>query len=270
MKKLIILVLLIGGGYVGYLNWNEDILADYSLQALAVENNVTNGELVLVNREYAFNMDPDNLMQVEQGSSNSIRIMGHMQMQPVVYEQLMEMADAAVADGITNLQLNSAYRSAIEQAKLFAEYGASYALPAGHSEHQTGLAVDISVTSGKIEGTEAAKWLEKNAAKFGFVLRYPANKVHVTDIEFEPWHFRYVGLPHSLIMEKENLVLEEYLEYLRNKEAYKATFGEIDYIIQYVQVDESAPHIDVPKSDYYMTSSDNIGGVIVTTKILKE
>lgn len=63
------------------------------------------------------------------------------------------------------------------------------------------------------------KWIEKNAWKYGFILRYPSDKTDVTGIQYEPWHIRYVGLPHSTIMQKMNLALEEYLDYLKKEES---------------------------------------------------
>ena len=63
-----------------------------------------------------------------------------------------------------------------------------------------------------MDNTPEGEWLANNAHKFGFILRYPADKVHITGIRYEPWHFRYVGLPHSELMYKQNLALEEYLQ----------------------------------------------------------
>lgn len=86
----------------------------------------------------------------------------------------------------------------------------------GANEHQSGLAVDIhnmSVESIKFEETEVFSWLKDNCWKFGFILRYPENKSEVTGVQFEPWHFRYVGRYHSERIYKLDLCLEEYLEY---------------------------------------------------------
>ena len=80
--------------------------------------------------------------------------------------------------------------------------GSDYALPAGYSEHNLGLSLDIGSTQKKMEKAPEGKWIEENVWKHGFVLRYPKNKSNITGIQYEPWHIRYVGLPHSAIMQK--------------------------------------------------------------------
>ena len=85
----------------------------------------------------------------------------------------------------------------------------------GASEHQIGLAIDIvsdtyvTLDEGFAD-TDAGKWLEKHCAEYGFVLRYPKGKEHITSIEFEPWHFRYVGKDAAAIIMEEELCLEEF------------------------------------------------------------
>ncbi|MGM9680659.1 MAG: D-alanyl-D-alanine carboxypeptidase family protein [Eubacteriales bacterium] len=100
---------------------------------------------------------------------------------------------------------------------------ATYSCRPGTSDHQTGLAVDIIQSSLPSEylhliqafgETEAGIWLAENAHKFGFVLRFPADKEDVTGIIYEPWHFRFVGREHATRMYEMNLCLEEYVEYL--------------------------------------------------------
>lgn len=106
--------------------------------------------------------------------------------------------------------------AAIEKAK-------EYLTEPGHSEHHTGLALDIVdeewIVSGKglepeYEGEESQKWLVSTMADYGFILRYPEGKEEVTGINYEPWHFRYVGVDNAKFIEKNNLTLEEYVELL--------------------------------------------------------
>ena len=91
----------------------------------------------------------------------------------------------------------------------------------GTSEHQYGLAVDLvnhdfavtnpsGVLEESFENTKAAKWLMKNAPKYGFILRYPKNKTHITNIDYEPWHYRYVGVKHAKKITESGVTLEEY------------------------------------------------------------
>ncbi len=85
----------------------------------------------------------------------------------------------------------------------------------GHSEHQLGTTIDVSNnndTNHDFHNTKAGAWLAENAHKYGFVIRYPADKVDITRIKYEPWHIRYVGVYHATYMYVNNLCLEEYVE----------------------------------------------------------
>lgn len=119
--------------------------------------------------------------------------------------------------------LVSGYRSYNRQVEVFNSNKNKYgfdianqtsAIP-GESEHQTGLAVDVSVEkinfqlSEKLAVTDEWKWLEKNAHLYGFIIRYPMDKVNITKYEFEPWHLRYVGIELSTYLYQHNLTLEE-------------------------------------------------------------
>lgn len=136
---------------------------------------------------------------------------------------LENMTKDASKEGLI-LAVNSAYRSYEEQKKIYDEYFVIYdpitasrlvAVP-GCSEHQLGLSVDLtskSVIDGQVGvfgDTAEYKWVRKNAHKYGFILRYPANKTAITGIANEPWHFRYVGIELAEKLYKENLTLEEY------------------------------------------------------------
>lgn len=93
----------------------------------------------------------------------------------------------------------------------------AYIARPGESEHHTGLAVDIVTPEYQdldegFAATPAAKWLSENAHKFGFILRYPKNKEPITQINYEPWHFRYVGEEHAAAVKEAGYCLEEYLQ----------------------------------------------------------
>lgn len=120
----------------------------------------------------------------------------------------------------------SGYRSYQRQQEIFSthveKYGLEYASQVsakpGCSEHQTGLAMDISLPSLSYKllpdfgDTKEGQWLAKNACHFGFILRYPADKVHITGYTYEPWHFRYVGVPLATHLTKCHFVMEEIIE----------------------------------------------------------
>lgn len=91
----------------------------------------------------------------------------------------------------------------------------------GYSEHQTGLAMDISSRSVRLElvedfgETEEGKWLANNAHKFGFILRYHKGKEEITGYNYEPWHFRYIGVDAATIIYKKQITLEEYFDIVK-------------------------------------------------------
>jgi D-alanyl-D-alanine carboxypeptidase len=138
---------------------------------------------------------------------------------------LAAMIDAARVERVL-MAVVSGYRSYTEQAELRERYEALYgAGPAdeisaqpGHSEHQSGLAVDIADPSGACSlsacfgDTPAGAWSEANAWKYGFIVRYPAGASAITGYSYEPWHLRHVGISVSAAMHDQRIAtLEEYL-----------------------------------------------------------
>lgn len=120
----------------------------------------------------------------------------------------------------------SAYRSYEYQNKLYNYYvetkGKEYAdlcsARPGHSEHQTGLSVDVMGSNNDYDLFEESKeflWMKENAYKFGFILRYPKGKEKITGFKYEPWHYRYVGLEVATTIYQNNLTLEEYYKTLK-------------------------------------------------------
>ncbi len=95
-----------------------------------------------------------------------------------------------------------------EEAKVKA---ATIIMPPGSSEHNLGYAMDIVCVEEWFEGTKEFRWLTENAADFGFIMRYPKEKQHITNVIYEPWHWRYVGVEAAKEMKEKNLTLEEYL-----------------------------------------------------------
>lgn len=138
-----------------------------------------------------------------------------------VNEAYLDMANQAEQEGI-KLIVSSSYRSFEEQEATYKDfyyakgetYADSYAARAGHSEHQTGLALDIfspdGTTTSTFENTEAYKWLINNAHKYGFILRYPKDKTYLTGYEYESWHFRYLGEDLATKVYNEGITYDEY------------------------------------------------------------
>ncbi len=140
-------------------------------------------------------------------------------------DAVVRLFQAASDEAGLSLGSNSAYRSYAAQTRIYdasvASNGQAYtdgltARP-GHSEHQTGLAIDIGAASGVCSlnrcfgETREGQWLAANAWRFGFLLRYPADKVAVTGYDYEPWHFRYIGTQLSAELHKTGVTtLEEF------------------------------------------------------------
>ncbi len=120
----------------------------------------------------------------------------------------------------------SAYRSSQTQTVLFNNYverdgiekAKTYSAVPGTSEHQSGLAIDVSGSDGScavsdcFANTEEAAWLEDNAHKYGYIIRFPKNKEDITGYQYEPWHIRYVGVNLANELYNKGLTLEEYYE----------------------------------------------------------
>ena len=142
---------------------------------------------------------------------------GGGQMEKTAAGYFKEMCNAAKKDGI-DIHNISGYRSYNTQKSLYNSYvnrdgkekADTYSARAGTSEHQTGLATDINSLSTSFENTSAFKWLSNNAYKYGFILRYPKGKEHITGYMYEPWHYRYVGKDVAKFIYDKKITYEEY------------------------------------------------------------
>ena len=138
-------------------------------------------------------------------------------MEKVAADSFKKMSDAAKKEGLKIYNV-SGYRSYDTQEYLYNNYVSrdgkekadTYSARAGTSEHQTGLATDINSVSSKFENTKEFKWLKDNAHKYGFILRYPKGKEHITGYMYEPWHYRYVGKDVAKIIYENDFTYEEY------------------------------------------------------------
>ncbi|NLZ33457.1 MAG: M15 family metallopeptidase [Clostridiales bacterium] len=181
--------------------YEENSLEDPSIR----EPKYING-ILIVNKEYGL---PDTYAPGED---------------PEAREAFERMKIDAAAEGIY-LNAFSTYRSYYTQERLYNNYIYTYGQPstdtfsarAGFSEHQTGLAFDIGGVDRSLwaqenfKYTEEAKWLKENCYKYGFILRYPEGKEWKTGYMHESWHFRYIGVEHSVNFANSDLTLEEYL-----------------------------------------------------------
>ena len=159
------------------------------------------------------------------------------------------------------LYVMSSYRTPEEQQELYENQGSNEAMPAHCSEHETGLAQDLyfsGFAGSSINKCPAGKYLTEHAPEYGFIVRYPSYGRIVTGIDYEPWHFRYVGQPHAKIITANGLTFEEYIDGLE----YGSFYAYEDYIISRQKGDT----LLLPENCTCDISLDNCGGYIITAK----
>lgn len=257
------------------------------------EEDIYSGDLILVNalHEYKFKSEaPVNI------SAYKNEYYGLSQWSTQLNKSVIDAFNTLCADyyaenGFKYMQINSAYRSFEDQSQLVTEYTEAYgedyvkqyvAVP-GFSEHHTGLAMDLNVNvEGAIyyvEDYDDCEWFRNNTQNYGFILRYPKDKIYLTGISAESWHYRYVGLPHSKIINDMNFCLEEYIDYIKdytydgvilgyNDNTGVYTFTSEDdftgYAVFYKKADGETTVITVPSKCEYVISGNNVDGYIVT------
>ena len=142
----------------------------------------------------------------------------------------------------------------------------------GFSEHETGLAFDFTESvNHDYNGTGDFAWINANCFKYGFIVRYTEAKQRLTKIQDEPWHFRYVGIPHAYYMDSKDLCLEEYIDLVR-EHPYDGEHLEFsdnegnDYEVYFVASDDGSEKttVPVPTGTRYEISGNNVDGFIVT------
>ena len=185
---------------------------------------------ILINKENLLdkNYIPSNLIETDQNENNFHNFVDS-KLKPMVckeiYPYFLKMQEDMKRIGL-NVIIDSGYRSYEYQQIIWEkrvstkglEETKKYVAPPGGSEHQTGLAFDVAIIRNNqfsddiTENDPEIKWLMDNAYKYGFILRYPKGKEKVTGYNFEPWHFRCVGIKLAHIINKFDITLEEYYQ----------------------------------------------------------
>lgn len=256
------------------------------------------GNLILVNPDYGFRSEPEELLIPALESVPEILL---QRCASTLLNRLMQEIN-----GWNSIVPVSGWRSLQEQQQIWDDtlresglaFTQKYVAVPGHSEHQTGLAIDLGLKQEQVDficpdfpDTGICKLFREKAAKYGFILRYPAGKENITGIGHEPWHFRYVGIPHAQIMTENGLTLEEYVEFIRQfplgGKPYLIQNGRQEIAISYIKYsgDASAdrdiavlPHrqpdglsvesnpaaIEISDRHPYTVSGNNVDGFILT------
>lgn len=208
---------------VGYVNSNayKEDYVDY------VKSKIDSPLNVLANKwNFLDSYEPKDLVAVD----NKYGLNRYNQeLRKETYEAFIKMYDAAKKDNVS-MYITSAYRGYDYQVSVYNGYLRkdsqekvdTYSSRPGHSDHQTGNAVDILSNKydfDTFESSDAFKWLNANAYKYGFILRFPKGKEDITGYMYESWHYRYVGEEVAKYIKNNNLTYEEYYAYFieRNK-----------------------------------------------------
>lgn len=249
------------------------------------------GNLILVNENYRYFSGDEKLVSINEKNEEKGRSLFHavdpsetdkMLIVDDVYEPMASMIfDFYDATEISNILIYGAYRSTDFQQQLYeddlamtGEEDSTRVAKAGFSEHESGLAFDLTTYPDyDYQGEGEYAWFTENCYKYGLILRYPENKERITKIQSEPWHFRYVGLPHAYYMTKNNLCLEEYIDMIITKYYYQADkhleFTDEngnEYEVYFVLSDDASEvtTIPVPTGKKFEVSGTNVNGFIVT------
>lgn len=257
----------------------EETTAFYGEETtLLTLSNIAQGELVLVNKHYSFNPDTiKNLSTVRTSKTSSYQAKDYTIKNTFgTISALNKMFDAFFGEkGEKSAQVTSGFRTIADQQAIADKNPQEvdvFIARAGYSEHHTGLAVDLNVyKDGKTYDLwyfSEYEWIYENAHKYGFILRYTPEKVGLTGYESEPWHFRYVGVPHATYMYENNLCLEEYIELVKDySHSNPLTINAegVQYIVYYVaEGTGEGTQVPVYKNTSYTVSGNNVDGYIVT------
>ena len=231
---IIILIIILNSNNKKETNENkiQNVATGQNNNLINEENNIINNEekeitdwkLILVNIDNA--MPDDYEMEL-------VDIDEYRKFDSRAIDALKDMIEAERKSGASGIWVQSAYRSIEYQEEVFNKQVQEYINEGktkeeaeeltlkiinkpGTSEHNLGLAVDFNYANNDFEDSTAFTWLKENAEDYGFILRYPEDKVEITKVDYEPWHWRYVGIENAKEINKLGLCLEEYIEYLKN------------------------------------------------------
>jgi len=204
---------------VEIVNTNTD--AEYYSETYKTD--ISKDELMLVNKYHYLDSSyaPDDLVTIS--TTYAWGTYGSQKVNKTTYDVFMKLWKASNNEGYY-LMVSSSYRTHDKQDQVYKDYqdskGTDYAdsiaARPGHSEHQTGYTIDMfekGSTQKTFHTTESYNWLINNAHKYGFILRYPEDKVEVTGYGFESWHYRYVGVEAATYIYKNKITFDEYYAY---------------------------------------------------------
>ncbi len=241
-------------------------------------NDIYKGDLVLINREHPIKLDGNQIVSdleiIDSRFKDQMACSHIVKVLKEIFNKLNSHNEIIPV---------SCFRSSKEQEVLYKksiienglEFTKKYVAYPDASEHQSGLAVDLGKNDMNIDFIcpdfpYYGVFLDfrREALKNGFIERYKEGKEAITGIAHEPWHFRYVGAPHSVIMEEKGLALEEYIQFIKsfNSPDNSFVYRNKSYIAKvfYISSDGQSQTIDIEHDYKYSISGNNIDGFIIT------
>lgn len=171
-------------------------------------------DVLLVNADHPLpeDFEPGELVNCYEARRHFLLANSSVELERETFEAANRMFRAAEEENMNGFILTSGYRSRERQAELYDESEAGTAQAPGCSEHETGLAFDVTArtTADSFEATPQFDWLIRHCWEYGFILRYPRGKEEITGIAYEPWHYRYVGEKIAALIRQNGWTLEEF------------------------------------------------------------
>ena len=241
------------------------------------EKSVHAGTLILVNLQYPYHAGNAEYSLAPVGADGSNVLLERRA--SVLLSELMNDID-----GWTRISAVSGWRSEREQRDIYDQslrengtaFTEQFVAKPNHSEHQTGLAIDLGLKKADIDFIRPdfpysgiCQSFREKAINYGFIERYPKGKQAITRIAQEPWHFRYVGVPHAAIMAELGLALEEYHAFLKQypygKRCFEYRNGNQNVAISYVAATSGTnAKLEIEADIPYTVSGNNADGFVLT------
>lgn len=228
---------------------------------------LVNGQVPLKEKPQSYNMVPFSINYPEIFLEYNCQ----RELQQLLYEIRAEDQIIPVSGYRTLEEQQAIYQDSLkENGEKFTKQYVAYP---NCSEHQTGLAIDLALNQDKIDYLRPhfpqggiCQEFRNHMAKYGLIERYTKEKEAVTHIASEEWHFRYVGYPHSEIMQQKGICLEEYIQTLKQYKYGENSLAFQDYEISYLEMDSNLKEIILEDGEFATVSGDNDKGLIITKK----
>ncbi len=256
----------------------KTLLSGYTTETHS-NDDIYKGDLVLVNAEYDYKFYEDDINPITlfDNKSDSYGAGDFVtRLDKNVLKQLNEMIDAYAESKYldsTSIFILDGYRTYDEQVERHIN-GKSRTFEAGYTDYHTGRTFDMfcSDTFDEIgyayfSPTGNYRWFAQNAGNYGFIMRFPEGKEEITGENARTYTYRYVGVPHAVYINSNNLCMEEYIELIKthtNENPLEITAGGQNYAVYYVPAEENKTDVPVPSGKMYKVSGNNADGFIVT------